>query len=112
VNLIINGKKILFIGFNLKRVLLNTNIDNFEYQISESDILLSQFSIYTATAIEIKEYILNALKQLKSKINTSTIVLDNSNNYTVYSALSGKSEAVESSFGFMGIVYCKIIFKL
>jgi hypothetical protein len=40
-----------------------------------------------------------------------TIVVSNSNNYTGYSSLSGKSEAVESGYGFMGIVGYKIIFK-
>jgi methyl-accepting chemotaxis protein len=49
---------------------------------------------------------------MKIKMKTLTIVLGNSNNDTGYSVLSGKSEVVESSFGFMGIVGFKIIFKL
>jgi hypothetical protein len=40
-----------------------------------------------------------------------TIVVGNSNNDTVYSTLSGKSEAVESGYGFMGIVGYKIMFE-
>jgi hypothetical protein len=35
----------------------------------------------------------------------------NYNNYTGFSVLSGKSEAVESGYGFMWIVGYKIIFK-
>jgi hypothetical protein len=54
---------------------------------------------------------LNALKQLRSKIKTLTIVVGDSNNYTGYSVLSGKSEAVESGYDFMGIICFKIIFK-
>jgi prefoldin subunit 5 len=54
---------------------------------------------------------LNVLKQLKSKNKTLTIVVGNPNNYIGYSVLSGKSEAVESGYGFMGIVGFKIIFK-
>jgi hypothetical protein len=60
---------------------------------------------------EFKNYILNALKQLKSKMKTLTIVVAHSNNYTGYSVLSGKSEAIESGYGFMGIVGYKVIFK-
>jgi hypothetical protein len=37
--------------------------------------------------------------------------VSNSNTYTGYSVLSEKSEAVESGYGFMGIVGYKIIFK-
>jgi hypothetical protein len=48
---------------------------------------------------EFKEYLLNALKNLKSKMKSLSIVVGNSNNYTSYSILSGKSEAVESGFG-------------
>jgi hypothetical protein len=44
-------------------------------------------------------------------MKTLTIVVGNSNNYTGYSSLSGKSEAVDSGYGFMGIVGYKIIFK-
>jgi hypothetical protein len=44
---------------------------------------------------------LNALKNLKSKMKTLPILVCNSNNYTGYSKLSGKSEALESGFGFM-----------
>jgi hypothetical protein len=40
-----------------------------------------------------------------------TIVVGNSNNYTVYSILPNESEAVESSFGFMGIKSHKVLFK-
>jgi hypothetical protein len=60
---------------------------------------------------EFKEYVLNALKNLKSKMKSLTIVVGNSNNYTGYSILSGKSEAVESGFGFMGIEGYKVLFK-
>jgi hypothetical protein len=69
------------------------------------------FTIDTATFNEFKEYVLNAIKQLRSKMKTLTIVVGNSNNYTGYSSLSGKSEAIESGYGFMGIVGYKIIFK-
>jgi hypothetical protein len=55
--------------------------------------------------------VLNALKQLRSKMKRLTIWVGNSNNYTGYSFLSGKSEAVESGYGLMGIVGYKIIFK-
>jgi hypothetical protein len=55
--------------------------------------------------------VLNALKQLKSKMKTLAIVVGNSNNYTGYSLLSEKSKAVESGYGFLGIVDYKIIFK-
>jgi hypothetical protein len=37
---------------------------------------------------EFKNYILNALKQLKSNMKTLSIVVNNSNNYTGYSVLS------------------------
>jgi hypothetical protein len=54
---------------------------------------------------------LNALKQLRYKTKPLTIVVDNSNNYIRYSTLSGKSEDVESGYGFIGIACLKIIFK-
>jgi hypothetical protein len=44
-------------------------------------------------------------------MKTLTIVVGNSNNYTGYSVLSGKSEAVESGFGFIVIVGFTVIFK-
>jgi hypothetical protein len=44
-------------------------------------------------------------------MKTLPIVVGNSSNYTSYSVLSGKSEAVESGFGFLGIVNYKVIFK-
>jgi hypothetical protein len=44
-------------------------------------------------------------------MKTLIIVVGNSNNYTSYSVISGKSEAVKSEYGFMGIVDFKIIFK-
>jgi hypothetical protein len=40
-----------------------------------------------------------------------TIVVGNSNNYSGYSTLSGKSEAVESGLGFIDLVGLKNIFK-
>ncbi|GMO19588.1 MAG: hypothetical protein Ta2E_10590 [Mycoplasmoidaceae bacterium] len=57
---------------------------------------------------DFNEYVLKTLKNLKSKIKTWTIFVGNSNNYTKYSVLSGKSEAIESGFGIMGIVGYKI----
>jgi hypothetical protein len=101
----------------MKRVLIDTLINDFEQQINKdipvNDIVDASpvFTIDTATFNEFKEYVLNALKQLKSKMKTLTIVVGNSNNYTGYSVLSGKSEAVESGYGFMDIVGYKIIFK-
>jgi hypothetical protein len=44
-------------------------------------------------------------------MKTLTIVVGNSKNYPRYSLLSGKSEDVESCYGFMGIVGFQIIFK-
>jgi hypothetical protein len=44
-------------------------------------------------------------------MKTLTIVIGNTNNYTGFSKLSGKSEAVESGYGFLCIVGFKIIFK-
>jgi hypothetical protein len=58
-----------------------------------------------------KDYVFNALKHLKSKLKTLTIVVGNSNNSCGYSVYSGKSEAIESGYGFMGISCYKIIFK-
>jgi hypothetical protein len=58
-----------------------------------------------------KNYVLNALKNIKLKLKTLTIVVENSNNYIGYFVLSGKSEAIESGFGFIGITGYKIIFK-
>jgi hypothetical protein len=58
-----------------------------------------------------KNYVFNALKNIKSKLIKLTRVVGNSNNYTGYSVLSGKSEAIESGFGFIGITGYKIIFK-
>jgi hypothetical protein len=58
-----------------------------------------------------KNYVLNALKNIQSILKTLTIVVGNSNNYTGYSVLCGKSEAIESGFGFIGITGYKIIFK-
>jgi hypothetical protein len=104
----------------MKRVLINRLINDFEEQINQSKQeyvpfhivdASPPFTIDTATFNEFKEYILNALKQLRSKMKTLTIVIGNSNNYIEYSFLFGKSEAVESGYGFMGIVGYKIIFK-
>jgi hypothetical protein len=101
----------------MNRVLVYRLINNFEQQINNipeyNDIVDASptFTIDTATFNEFQEYVLNALKHLKSKMKTLTIVVGNSNNYTGYSALSGKSEAVDSGYGFMGIVGFKIIFK-
>jgi hypothetical protein len=44
-------------------------------------------------------------------MKTLAIVVGNSNNYAGYSILSGKSEAVESGFGFNHIEGYKILFK-
>jgi hypothetical protein len=44
-------------------------------------------------------------------METLTIVVGNSNNYTRNSVISGKSEALESGFRFMGVVGPKIILK-
>jgi hypothetical protein len=103
----------------MKRVLVERLIDNFEQKINsmqndmKNDIVdaSSPFTIDTDTFNEFTEYVLNELKQLRSKMKTLTIVLGNSNYYTRYSSLSEKSEAVESGYGLMGIVGYKIIFK-
>jgi hypothetical protein len=101
----------------MKRVLIERLINDFEQRINKeipvNDIIDTSppFTIDTATFYEFKEYVLNALKQLKSKMKTLIIVVGNSNNYTGYSSLSGKSEAVESGYGFMGIIGYKINFK-
>jgi hypothetical protein len=58
-----------------------------------------------------KDYVLNALKNLKLKIKTLTIVVGNSNNSCGYSVYSGKAEAMESGYGCMGISGYKSIFK-
>jgi hypothetical protein len=58
-----------------------------------------------------KDYILKALKHLKSKLKTLTIVVGNSNNSCGYSVYSGKAEAMESRYGFMCISGFKIIIK-
>jgi hypothetical protein len=81
----------------MKLVLVERLIDNFEQKINDrqndiqNDIVDASppFTIDTATFNEFKEYILNALKQLKTKIKILTIVVGNSNNYTEYSVLSG-----------------------
>jgi ACT domain-containing protein len=74
----------------MKRV-LNRLINDFKESIREipnniprNDIIdaCPPFTIESASFNEFKEYILNALKQLKSKMKTLTIVVDNSNNYT------------------------------
>jgi hypothetical protein len=44
-------------------------------------------------------------------VKTLEIVVGNYNNYTGYSTLSGKSEAVESGFEFMRIEDYKTLFK-
>jgi hypothetical protein len=82
----------------MKRVLINRLIENFEERINNvkdhipNDIVDASppFTIDTATFNEFKEYILNALKQLKSKMKTLIIVVGKTNNYIGYSALSGK----------------------
>jgi hypothetical protein len=58
-----------------------------------------------------KDYVLNALKNLKSKLKTLTIVVGNSNNSCGDSIYSGKTEALESGYGFMSISGYKIILK-
>jgi hypothetical protein len=77
----------------MKRVLINRLINDFEEKINESQDYIPlyivdtspPFTIDTATFNEFKEYVLNALKQLRSKIKTLTIVVGNSNNYIGYS---------------------------
>jgi hypothetical protein len=44
-------------------------------------------------------------------MKTLNLLVGNSKGYIGYSILLGKSEAVESDYGFMGIVGFKIIFK-
>jgi hypothetical protein len=61
--------------------------------------------------LEGRECILNALKNLKLKTKTLTIVINNSNNYISFSILSGKSEEAESGFDFMTIEEYKLLFK-
>jgi hypothetical protein len=61
--------------------------------------------------LEFREFILNSLKNLKSKKKTLTRVFRNSNNHTDFSTLWGKSEAIEFRFGFMGIEGSKFLFK-
>jgi hypothetical protein len=105
----------------MNRVLINILINDFEEPINKeipnnippNDIIDASppFFIGSATFNEFKEYVHDALKQLRSKMKTLTIVVGNSNNYTGYSSLSGKSEAVESDYISMGIVRYKIIFK-
>jgi hypothetical protein len=101
----------------MKLVKTDRLIDNFEQRINnipkinDIDDASTPFTIDTATFNEFKEYLLNVLEQLKSKMKTLTRGVGNSNNDTRYSVLSGKSEAVESGYGFMGIVGFKIIFK-
>jgi hypothetical protein len=58
-----------------------------------------------------KDYVLNTLKNLKSKLKTLTIVVVNYNNSCGYSVYSGKSEAMESGYDSIGISGYKIIFK-
>jgi hypothetical protein len=58
-----------------------------------------------------KDYVLNELKNLKSKLKTLTMVVGNSNNSCGYSVCGGKAEAMESGYGFMGISGYKIIFQ-
>jgi hypothetical protein len=103
----------------MKRVLIDRLINDFEEKINNAQDYMPlditdaspPFTIDTATFYEFKEYVLIALKQLGSKMKKITIAVGNSNNYTGYSILSGKSEAIESGYGFMGIVGYKIIFK-
>jgi hypothetical protein len=104
----------------MKRVLINRLLENFEERINNvkddipNDIADASppFTIDTANFNEFKEYALNALKQLKSNRKTLTIEVGNSSNDTGYSVLSGKSQAVESDYGFISIVGFKIIFKV
>jgi hypothetical protein len=60
---------------------------------------------------EFNEYVLNALKNLKSKMKTLSIIIRNLNNYGSYSILSSKSETVKLCFGFMDIEDYKGLFK-
>jgi hypothetical protein len=65
----------------MKPVLIDRLIDKFEEQINsdipENDITDSSppFTIDAATFYEFEEYLLNALKQLRSKLKTLTIVV-------------------------------------
>jgi ACT domain-containing protein len=67
----------------MNQILINRLIDNFERQISNTtnNEKIDTFNIYSATFYEFKEYVLNALKQLNSKMKKITIVVGNSNNY-------------------------------
>jgi hypothetical protein len=63
----------------MKRVLLNKLLENFEHQIIDNvgiqapdNIRINSFSIHMTTFNELKENVLNALKQLKSKMKTLT----------------------------------------
>jgi hypothetical protein len=58
-----------------------------------------------------KDYVLIALNNLKSKLKKLTIIVRNYNTSCGYSVYSGKAEAMESGYGFMGISDYKIIFK-
>jgi hypothetical protein len=82
----------------------------FKENIIPSQLLNESYNI-DAMDNNFKDYVLNALKNLKSKLKTLTIVVGNSNNSCGYSVYSGKAEAMESGYGFMGILGYKIIFN-
>jgi hypothetical protein len=91
-------------------MILNQYIDNFGHQCAEESFFLG-FSIDYAISNEIIQYILNAFKQLRYKKKQLTVIVGNFNNYNGYSDLSGKSDPIESDFGFFIIDGIKIIFK-
>ncbi|GMO13052.1 MAG: hypothetical protein Ta2E_01900 [Mycoplasmoidaceae bacterium] len=94
---------------NVAKIMNKYIIDHSELFENEQQEL-QQNEIFSDDS-DFKDYILNALKNLKSKIKTLTVIVGNSNNSTCYSILLGKSEVVESGFGFMRIVRYKIVFK-
>jgi adenine C2-methylase RlmN of 23S rRNA A2503 and tRNA A37 len=61
--------------------------------------------------LECREYLLNTLKNLKSKMKKLANLICNSNNYTGYSIFASKSEEVETDFSFMGVKGYKVLFK-
>jgi hypothetical protein len=61
--------------------------------------------------IELREFLLNVLKNLQLKKRIITIVVGNLNNYTAYSILSSKSAGIEIDFGFIEIEGYKELFK-
>jgi hypothetical protein len=85
----------------------------FSYSFIKNNIIPSQLLNQSSDVIDnnFKNYVLNVLKNLKSKLKILTIVVGNSNNSCGYSVYSGKLEATESGYGFMGVSGYKIMFK-